>query len=215
VQAAQLALAIAPRDLLIVLSVVGGEQPAGRLLGLARASEWIGRTTGARVLVIVPPSLSRSSELDSISYEAIPNLPVTAQSPPRVSESRPVDVWPIIGRPHPYSPGEQLLASRLAADEMLGGLFRFNVRVETTLDSRFLVDLLWPEGRLVVEVDGYEYHSNRLAFSLDRRRDYELLVSGYLVLRLPHDEVMDDVEVAIEKIRDLVRFRRSMDDTLS
>jgi very-short-patch-repair endonuclease len=215
VQAAQLALAIAPRDLLIVLAVVGREQSEGRLLGLARSAEWLGRTTEARVLVVVPTPLSRSSELESISYEAIPALSVSAPSPPGSGESRLVDVGPIIGRPHPYSPGEQLLASRLVADEMLGGLFRFNVRVETTLDSRFLVDLLWPEGRLVVEVDGYEYHSNRLAFSLDRRRDYELLVSGYLVLRLPHDEVMDDVEVAIEKIRDLVRFRRSMDGTLS
>lgn len=214
VQAAQLALAIAPRDLLIVLAVVGPDQPEGRLLGLARSAEWLGRTTGARILVVVPTPLSRSSELESISYESIPAPSVSAPPPPRSVESRPVDVWPIIGRPHPYSPGEQLLARRLAADEMLGGLFRFNVRVKTTLDSQFLVDLLWPEGRLIVEVDGYEYHSNRLAFSLDRRRDYELLVSGYLVLRLPHDEVIDDVEVAIEKIRDLVLFRRSTDGTL-
>jgi very-short-patch-repair endonuclease len=62
---------------------------------------------------------------------------------------------------------------------------------------------------VIVEVDGYEHHSNRFAFSNDRRRDYELTVSDYLVLRLPHDEVIQDVGIAIEKIRDLVQFRRS------
>jgi hypothetical protein len=34
-----------------------------------------------------------------------------------------------------------------------------------------------------------------------------LQLSGYLVLRLPHDSVMADVELAIDKIRDLVKLR--------
>jgi very-short-patch-repair endonuclease len=72
----------------------------------------------------------------------------------------------------------------------------------------YLVDMLWPEGKVVIEVDGYRYHGNRFAFSEDRHRDYELLLSGYLVLRLPHDEVIADVAIALEKIRDVVRFRR-------
>jgi very-short-patch-repair endonuclease len=61
---------------------------------------------------------------------------------------------------------------------------------------------------LVVEVDGYYWHSSPSAFSRDRQRDFELAVAGHLVLRLPHDEVIADVENAVEKIRTLVRFRR-------
>jgi very-short-patch-repair endonuclease len=209
VQAAQLALAIAPRDLLVALSLNADEPSGGRLLGLARAAEWLGRATGARVLVVVPESLSRSSELDGINFDPIFPLLQTSPICPPSAVGGSVNVWPVLGRPHPYSPGEQLLAKRLGTDEMLSKLFQFNVRVTTRFDSRYLVDLLWPEGRVVVEIDGYEYHSNRFAFSVDRRRDYELVVSGYLVLRLPHDEVIEDVEVAIEKIRDLVQFRRS------
>ena len=91
-------------------------------------------------------------------------------------------VCPIIGRPHPFSRGEQLLAKRLANDAMLSGLFQFNIRVTTKHENQYLVDLVWIEGKVVVEVDGYEFHSDRHAFSLDRRRDYELTVSGYLVL---------------------------------
>jgi very-short-patch-repair endonuclease len=116
-------------------------------------------------------------------------------------------VWPVQGRPHPYSPGEQLLARKLGDEPTLGPLFTFNQRVRTRFENDFLVDLVWPAGKVVVEVDGYEHHGNRYAFSLDRRRDYELTVSGYLVLRLPHDEVMADIELAIEKIRDVVRLR--------
>jgi Protein of unknown function (DUF559) len=43
---------------------------------------------------------------------------------------------------------------------------RVNARV-----GRFEVDFLWPAHRLIVEVDGYAYHSDRGAFERDRRRD--------------------------------------------
>jgi very-short-patch-repair endonuclease len=42
----------------------------------------------------------------------------------------------------------------------------------------------------------------------DRHRDYELSLSGYTVLRLANDEIAQDVEKAIEKIRDLVKLCR-------
>jgi very-short-patch-repair endonuclease len=71
------------------------------------------------------------------------------------------------------------------------------------------VDLLWLKGKVVVEIDGYRHHGNSFAFVEDRHRDYELLISGYIVLRLSHDEVVSDVEIAVEKIRDVVKFRHS------
>lgn len=212
VGAAQLALAIGPADLIVALAVGDAQPSRGRLLGLARAAEWLGRATGARILVVVPEALAGSSELDGINFDPLVARPEPACPPDSLTPGRSVGVWPVLGRPHPLSPGEQLLAARLTSDEMLGGLFRSNIRVRSRLDGDFLVDLLWPEGRVVVEVDGYGHHSSRAAFSRDRRRDYELVVSGYLVLRLPHDEVIEDVEIAVEKIRDLVLFRRSERD---
>lgn len=44
------------------------------------------------------------------------------------------------------------------------------------------VDLL-VEGRVVVEIDGYAYHSDPAQFALDRRRDAALVALGYTVLR--------------------------------
>jgi very-short-patch-repair endonuclease len=103
-----------------------------------------------------------------------------------------------------------LLAERLARDGELGGLFTFNTWVGDGR-HRFLVDLLWAEGKLVVEVDGYRWHSTESMFRSDRYRDYRLMTWGHLVLRLPHDEVMADVALQIEKIRDLVRLIRTRD----
>jgi very-short-patch-repair endonuclease len=56
---------------------------------------------------------------------------------------------------------------------------RVNVRV-----SGFLVDFLWSERRLIVEVDGYEFHRDRASFESDRARDAQLTAQGYRVLRL-------------------------------
>jgi very-short-patch-repair endonuclease len=46
------------------------------------------------------------------------------------------------------------------------------------------VDFLWPRERLVVEVDGYSFHSARAAFERDRVRDADLQTCGYRVLRI-------------------------------
>jgi very-short-patch-repair endonuclease len=45
------------------------------------------------------------------------------------------------------------------------------------------VDFLWPEHGLVVEVDGYAFHSGRAAFERDRLRDADLAAIGLRVVR--------------------------------
>lgn len=217
VQVAQLALAIDLSPLLIAVILRDKSPFSNALHGLARMSEWLARESSSRVIVVVPESLSSCAELDSINFEAIrlstghePIETIAGHVPFKQPPKRPsqVSVFPVIGRPHPFSRGEQLLAKRLDQDETLAGLFRFNIPVTTENENRYLVDLVWTEGKVIVEVDGYEFHSDRRAFSLDRRRDYELTISGYVVLRLPQDEVVEDVELAVEKIWDVVRFRR-------
>jgi very-short-patch-repair endonuclease len=46
--------------------------------------------------------------------------------------------------------------------------------------------------RVVIEVDGAEYHSSRERFENDRRRDAELASRGYLTIRLSYDQVMNN-----------------------
>ncbi len=45
------------------------------------------------------------------------------------------------------------------------------------------VDFLWPDHGLVVEIDGYAFHSGRRAFERDRRKQAELQDLGFEVLR--------------------------------
>jgi len=45
------------------------------------------------------------------------------------------------------------------------------------------VDFYWPDRRVVVEIDGFAFHSSRSAFERDRERDATLTARGIRVLR--------------------------------
>ena len=53
----------------------------------------------------------------------------------------------------------------------------------------FLVDAWWPEANLVVELDGYEFHGDRVAFERDRRRVAKLRLAGREVVQFTHRQV--------------------------
>jgi very-short-patch-repair endonuclease len=214
VHAAQLARQLAPKQLRLILACADNAPPEGALLSLARAAQWFADNTSASVAVLIPKSLESSVELDSIRHGSLDVillelLPEEADTPARTEDRDRLFVRPFIGVPHPASPGEQLLAERLREDSELAGLFAFNVPVETRQGSRYIADLLWKAGQLVVEVDGYRWHSSRTVFVSDRNRDYELLINGYAVLRLPHDEVINCIDNSLEKIRRVVTWKRS------
>jgi very-short-patch-repair endonuclease len=64
-----------------------------------------------------------------------------------------------------------------------------------------LVDFLWPDQRLIIEVDGYDTHGNRQAFENDRRRDQTHTAAGYVVIRitwrhLQHEPIALAVRIA-------------------
>jgi len=65
------------------------------------------------------------------------------------------------------------------------------------------VDLLVGD-RLVIEVDGARHHTGSEQFENDRRRDFELAMRGYLVLRLSYSMVVDDWEVTSRGILALI-----------
>lgn len=55
----------------------------------------------------------------------------------------------------------------------------------------FLVDFLWPDAHLIVEVDGGT-HLTRKAFETDRRRDQIHAANGYLVIRVTWDQLQHE-----------------------
>ncbi|MGI8439672.1 MAG: endonuclease domain-containing protein, partial [Thermoleophilaceae bacterium] len=46
------------------------------------------------------------------------------------------------------------------------------------------VDFLWREQQVVVEIDGFRFHSSRRSFEHDRRKDATLQAAGLLTLRV-------------------------------
>ena len=70
-----------------------------------------------------------------------------------------------------------------------------NARVEG-----FEVDFVWRAQRLIVEVDGYRYHSNRRAFERDRMRDQVLQAAGYRVLRTTWRQLAERPEELVARL---------------
>jgi predicted transcriptional regulator of viral defense system len=58
-----------------------------------------------------------------------------------------------------------------------------NVLVDTAA-GQLEVDFCWPERRLIVEMDSFEFHGTRAAFERDRRRDLLLRAAGWTSLRI-------------------------------
>jgi len=71
--------------------------------------------------------------------------------------------------------------------------------------ASLIADLLAPEVRLVVEVDG-GYHATRQR--ADARRDRALERAGYRVLRLEAELVMSDLAEAVGRVRAAVEELR-------
>ncbi len=63
--------------------------------------------------------------------------------------------------------------------------------------GRFVADFLWRRERIVLEVDGYNYHRGRGAFERDHERDAEHQHSDFLVIRATWRQLEDTPEAVL------------------
>jgi very-short-patch-repair endonuclease len=61
-----------------------------------------------------------------------------------------------------------------------------NVRI-----GGYLVDAVWRQQRLIVEIDGFATHGTAVAFAADRARDAALQAAGWRVLRFTYAQLRD------------------------
>jgi very-short-patch-repair endonuclease len=66
------------------------------------------------------------------------------------------------------------------------------------------VDFRWPRHRLIVEVDGWQFHRSRRAFVTDRARDRAAVATGWRVARFPATEVFAEPGRVAAEIRALL-----------
>jgi very-short-patch-repair endonuclease len=87
---------------------------------------------------------------------------------------------------------------------------RINATVDVPPKPRE-VDCLWPDHRLIAELDGFAAHGTRTAFEEDRDRDRALLVSGYRVTRITWRQIAEEEEALADALRSLLDPARAPD----
>jgi len=66
-------------------------------------------------------------------------------------------------------------------------------------------DCMWPQQRLVAELDSREVHGTDRAFESDRRRDRVLLVEGWRSTRITWRQLRDEPDAIATDLRELLR----------
>jgi very-short-patch-repair endonuclease len=101
----------------------------------------------------------------------------------------------------PMTVTRSILERRMLALCRKHGLPRPQVNVRV---GDYEVDFLWARQRLVVETDGGEFHRTRQAFENDRRRDADLTVAGFRVVRFTHHRIVHEPDWVAERLRRLL-----------
>lgn len=79
---------------------------------------------------------------------------------------------------------------------------RVGIRFDTEEQvSRYRVDCIDKSCRLVIELDGHEYHKSKEDRTNDAKRDRQLHRDGYTVLRFTGTEVWNDVNGCVKEVQ--------------
>jgi very-short-patch-repair endonuclease len=102
-----------------------------------------------------------------------------------------------------YEPGESEPEKRISDVLVRAGLPAPIKQHRVRIGNRVVrIDLCYPEHKIAIEYDGWEWHSGRRAFDEDRARANELVVLGFSVLRFTSKSsdqvVVDTVTAAID-----------------
>lgn len=102
----------------------------------------------------------------------------------------------VLGDPHSEA---EVLAHRLLRRADIEG-WEANVPVYDEDGLIGVVDLLFRAHRVVVEIDGWAFHSDQTAFQNDRRRRNRLVRAGYRVLQFTWDDLQRRPSAVIAEI---------------
>jgi very-short-patch-repair endonuclease len=94
-------------------------------------------------------------------------------------------------------------ATRSRAERMFLALVqraRLPLPHTNVLVEGYEVDCLWRAQRLIVEVDGFAYHSASRSFDSDRRRDAALVAAGWRVMRVTWRQITGEPEAVAARI---------------
>jgi very-short-patch-repair endonuclease len=104
--------------------------------------------------------------------------------------------------------------TRSEAEEAFLALIRSAALPAPEVNARlhgYEVDFLWRDHRLVVEVDGYRFHSTRGAFERDRAKGSSLAAAGVSVMRTTWRQLEDEPYVMVARVAQALAWREAED----
>lgn len=83
-------------------------------------------------------------------------------------------------------------------------------------DRSYRIDyaIFGAEIRIAVELDGFEFHGTREAFSYDRLRQNDLQASGWTILRFSYDSIRNETVRCVEQLQAVLRLDRQLEDLI-
>jgi very-short-patch-repair endonuclease len=69
------------------------------------------------------------------------------------------------------------------------------------------VDALFREQRVIVELDGYQFHGTRQAFEKDRERDAATLAAGFVTVRITWERLTEAPEKEADRLTAIIAGR--------
>ncbi len=80
--------------------------------------------------------------------------------------------------------------------------------VMSTRVAGYEADALFPDERIVIELDSWEFHSDRASFESDRDRDVDRLIAGFWTVRITWERIKYRSVREADRLRELLRRRR-------
>jgi very-short-patch-repair endonuclease len=105
---------------------------------------------------------------------------------------------------NPWSAAERRLHRLLRSAGLTGWVANQPIRVGGQWVAG---DVRFDAERVIIEVDGFEYHSAAGAFQRDRERQNLLALAGFLVLRYTWDQ-LERPELVLQQVRSALRGRK-------
>lgn len=93
-----------------------------------------------------------------------------------------------------YSPIEKMFIEKWRTIHGNGIASQFNVP-----GFRYRVDFAFPDDKIAVELDGYEYHNSKEQFTNDRKRQREMEAAGWRFIRFSGSEVYNNAEACVRQ----------------
>jgi Protein of unknown function (DUF559) len=73
----------------------------------------------------------------------------------------------------------------------------------------YVVDVLFPVEKVIVEVDSWEFHRFRSNFESDRNRDADMLAAGFLTVRVTDERMNQNPEQEARRLNTILEARRN------